>query len=83
MMHDIISDILASDAVPRERKREVIYRALDEFQNPGQNIMSPQEWLTMADHMGGVEMMGGPVFGELPAPREPGHHPVPHHENHE
>jgi hypothetical protein len=83
MMHDIISDILASDAVPRERKREVIYRALDEFQNPGQNIMSPQEWLTMADHMGGVEAMGGPVIGEPPAPREPGQHTVPHHENHE
>ena len=79
MMHDIISDILASDAVPRDRKREVIYAALDEFQDSTRNVMSPDEWLNMADHMGGIEAMGGPVQGEPPPPRQPGHD---HHQGH-
>jgi hypothetical protein len=83
MMHDIISDILASDAVPRDRKREVIYAALDEFQDSTRNVMSREEWLTMADHMGGVGAMGGPVLGQPPAPHEPEHHKGPDHEGHE
>jgi hypothetical protein len=73
MMHDIISDVLASDAVPRDRKREVIYAALDEFQDSTRNVMSPDDWLNMAEHMGGIEAMGGPVQGETPPPRQPGH----------
>ena len=59
MMHDIISDVLASDAVPRDRKREVIYAALDEFQDSTRNVMSPDEWLKMADHMGGSRRWEG------------------------
>jgi hypothetical protein len=76
MMHDIISDILASDAVPKDRKRAVIYAALDEFQDSTRNVMSREEWLTMADHMGGIGAMGGPVLGEPPGRRvRPGHDP--------
>ncbi|HXF95030.1 MAG TPA: hypothetical protein VNI61_02890, partial [Gemmatimonadales bacterium] len=56
MLHDVISDILASDAVPRDRKRAVIYEALAEFRDSTRNVMSREEWLHMAHHMGGIEM---------------------------
>jgi len=61
MMHDIISDILAADTVPRARKRQVIYQALDELQSSARNVMSREDWMMMGDHMGGVGAMGGPV----------------------
>ncbi|MGH7645150.1 MAG: YybH family protein [Gemmatimonadales bacterium] len=65
MMHDIISDILAADTVPRERKRVVIYGVLAEFRDTTRNVMTREEWLMMGHHMGGVEAMGGPVRGLL------------------
>lgn len=71
MMHDIISDILAADTVPRARKREVIYAALDEFRNPATNVISMDEWRMMGDHMGGIDAMGGPTTGLLRAPAAP------------
>jgi hypothetical protein len=67
MMHDIISDILHNDTVPAGRKREVIYAALDEFQDSTANLMSMDMWRSMADHMGGLAAMGGPAIGGLPA----------------
>ena len=74
MMHDIISDILAADTVPRDRKRAVIYAALDELQSESRNVMSLEEWRMMGDHMGGVGAMGGPATGLLPN-RPPAQHP--------
>lgn len=76
MMHDIISDILVSDRVPRERKRTVIYEALAEFQDTTRNVMTTEEWLEMGHHMGGIDAMGGPAVGLLPAPgaARPGRH---------
>jgi hypothetical protein len=65
MMHDIISDILQNDTVPAAKKREVIYAALDEFQDPTRNVISMDMWRNMADHMGGVAAMGGPATGIL------------------
>jgi hypothetical protein len=61
MMHDIISDVLASDSVPHHRKRAVIYQQLAELRDPRSNLMTEEEWRHMADHMGGVEAMGGPA----------------------
>ena len=63
MMHDIISDVLASDSVPGGRKRAVIYQQLAELRDSTRNVMSAEEWQHMADHMGGVEAMGGPAVG--------------------
>ena len=82
MMHDIISDILKNDTVPAGRKREVIYAALDEFQDSSRNVMPLAMWRDMAGHMGGIAAMGGPATGLLhPAERaapaasaEPGSH---------
>jgi len=61
MMHDIVSDVLAADTVPHERKREVIYAVLAELQDTTRNVMSHEHWLMMADMMGGIGAMGGPV----------------------
>ena len=41
MMHDIISDILASPTVPRDRKRAIIYQQLAEFQAGDRNMEMP------------------------------------------
>lgn len=65
MTHDIISDILAADTVPRNRKRAVIYAALAEFRDTTRNVMARDEWMMMGDHMGGIEAMGGPTLGLL------------------
>jgi len=65
MMHDIISDVLAADTVPREKKRDVIYAVLAEFRDTTRNVMTRDEWLMMGHHMGGIEAMGGPAVGLL------------------
>ena len=65
MMHDIISDILQNDTVPADKKREVIYAALDEFQDSTRNVMTMDMWRNMAEHMGGPAAMGGPATGPI------------------
>jgi hypothetical protein len=59
MMHDIISDILTADTIPHEKKGQMIDQQLDKLQDPTRDVMSLDEWRMMADHMGGVDMMGG------------------------
>ena len=65
-MHDVISDILANDSVPRNRKRAEIIRAARLFRDDTSYVMTEQAWRTMAEHMG-VENMGGPAMNFLPA----------------
>jgi hypothetical protein len=65
-MHDVISDILANDAVPRDRKRAEILLAERRFRDDSSYVMSLAAWQTMTRHMG-VENMGGPAVGFLPA----------------
>jgi hypothetical protein len=69
MMHDIISDILAADTVPRGKKRDVIYAVLGEFRDTTRNVMTREEWLMMGHHMGGIEAMGGPAVRKPTRPR--------------
>jgi hypothetical protein len=64
-MHDVISDILANDAVPRDRKRAEILLAAQRFRDDTSYVMTREAWLTMTGHMG-VENMGGPAVGFLP-----------------
>jgi len=74
MMHDIISDVLAADTIPRGRKREVIYRQLDELRDSTRNTMTWEEGRAMGEMMGGVAVMGGPVTGLIenrPTPSPP------------
>jgi hypothetical protein len=61
-MHDVISDILANPAVPRNRKRAEIVRAARLFRDDTSYLMPVSGWLTMAREMG-IENMGGPAVG--------------------
>ncbi len=63
-MHDVISDILASPQVPRNRKREEILRAAERYRDATSFVMTEAEWREMAAMMG-VQNMGGPVSGFL------------------
>ena len=63
-MHDVISDILTSPRVPREKKREEILRAAARYRDDTSFLMTVDEWREMALAMG-VENMGGPVVGFL------------------
>lgn len=59
MMHDIISDILIVDTLSAREKGRIIGEQLAEFRDPTRNVMSMDEWWSMGDMMGGVELMGG------------------------
>jgi hypothetical protein len=70
MMHDVISDILASSEVPRERKQAEIRRQVDLFRDNATYVTTVEEWRQMAVGMG-VHNQGGPAVGflaELPTP---------------
>ncbi|HST58475.1 MAG TPA: hypothetical protein VLK84_07305, partial [Longimicrobium sp.] len=69
-MHDVISDILASSEVPREKKREEILRAAERYRDNTSFVMTEAEWREMAQMMG-VQNMGGPVTGFLAGFPEP------------
>ena len=69
-MHDVVSDILASSKVPENRKRAEILKAAARYRDATSFVMTPKEWLEMAQMMG-VQNMGGPAVGFLagfPAP---------------
>jgi hypothetical protein len=73
MMHDVVSDILTSPLVPRNRKRPEILRAAALFRDGTSYLTSVDEWRMMGTMMG-VENMGGPAVGfldALPAPTVP------------
>ena len=84
MMHDIISDVLASDAIAHTHKGGMIDRQLDKLQDASRDVMSMEQWRMMADHMGGVRAMGGSAAGLVrrvrapttsePAPSDSVHH---------
>lgn len=69
-MHDVISDILASDVVPRSRKRAEILRAASRYRDDTTEVITRDEWTGMAQSMG-LENQGGPVVGVLRAPPTP------------
>ena len=64
-MHDVVSDILSNDAVPRDRKRTEILRAARLYRDDTSYVMPVAAWLAMSNHMG-IENMGGPSAGFLP-----------------
>jgi hypothetical protein len=63
-LHDVISDILVSDVVPRGQKRAAILTAAAAYRDDTTEAMTREEWLGMAAGMG-VENQGGPVVGIL------------------
>jgi hypothetical protein len=69
-MHDVVSDILANPKVPHDRKRAEILRAAAAYRDRTSYVITPAEWMEMAQMMG-LENMGGPAVGILqgwPAP---------------
>jgi hypothetical protein len=73
MMHDVVSDILASPEVPRGRKRAEIVRAIELFRDDTSYVTTMEEWRSMAVGMG-LHNQGGPAVGflaELPTPTVP------------
>ena len=69
-MHDVVSDILANPAVPRNQKRARIMEAARRYRDDTSYVMSVAEWKDMARMMG-VQNMGGPVRGFLAGFPEP------------
>lgn len=65
-MHDVVSDILANPAVPRNQKRAEILRAAARYRDNTSYVQTREQWLEMARMMG-VQNMGGPVIGFLTA----------------
>jgi hypothetical protein len=73
MMHDVISDILASPEVPRDGKQAEIRRQVDLFRDNTTYATTVEEWRQMAVGMG-VHNQGGPAVGhmaEMPTPTVP------------
>ena len=69
-MHDVVSDILANPAVPRNQKRARILEAARRYRDDTSYVQSVAEWKDMAQMMG-VQNMGGPVRGFLAGFPEP------------
>jgi hypothetical protein len=63
-MHDVVSDILANEKVPRGGKRAAILEAASRYRDATSFPMSIDEWKSMGTMMG-VENMGGPAVGIL------------------
>ena len=64
-MHDVVSDILTNPKVPHDRKRAEILRAAAAYRDRTSYVITPAEWMEMAQMMG-LENMGGPAVGILP-----------------
>jgi len=83
MMHDVISDVLVSDAV--DNRRAEIYRQADLFRDPEYDALEDDAWIAMAlAH--GVDAQGGAAVDFLPQvptidaePHDHEHHPADHH----
>ncbi|MCU0620749.1 MAG: hypothetical protein MUC69_04515 [Gemmatimonadales bacterium] len=67
MMHDIISDVLLDERIPRDAKGAEIDRQLARFQDGSVDLMGDDHWKMMGDMMGGVHLMGGSAADLLPA----------------
>ena len=65
-MHDVVSDILASDKVPHNKKRAEILKAAARYRDATSFVTTPEEWRGMTQMMG-VENMGGPAVAFLAA----------------
>lgn len=69
-MHDVISDILANDSVPGNRKRAEIMLAARRYRDDTSFVMPVAAWKTMSMQMGIENMGGSPVafLSTLPTP---------------
>jgi hypothetical protein len=66
-MHDVISDILVSDRVPRSGKRAAILQAAARYRDDTSHVTTRSEWRTMSRSMG-VQSMGGVFVSPVDRP---------------
>jgi hypothetical protein len=59
-LHDVVSDILASPAIPAPAKRAAVLRALSSYRDSTTAVTSRAEWIAMSRGMG-LEEMGGAI----------------------
>jgi hypothetical protein len=59
-LHDVVSDILADEQVPRRDKRRVILEAASRYRDDTSSIVSVDDWRAMA-HAMDLAKMGGPA----------------------
>jgi len=59
-LHDVVSDILADQSIPRREKRRLILDAAAKYRDDVSSIVSVADWKAMADAMG-LANMGGPA----------------------
>ena len=64
-MHDVVSDILTSSKVPRDKKRVEILKAAARYRDATSFVTTVQGWRDMAQMMG-IQNMGGPSVAFLP-----------------
>ena len=57
-LHDVVSDILASGAIPMEGKRAAILRALASYRDSTTSVTTRAEWIEMSRGMGAPGMGG-------------------------
>jgi len=63
-MHDVVSDVLTSSKVPKNRKRDEILKAASRYRDNTSFAMTRAEWLEMSNMMG-VNNMGGTAVNFL------------------
>lgn len=79
-MHDVVSDILASERVPERAKRAELLRIAARYRDPSADTVPHAEWRAMGERMGSVNQ-GGPAVDFDPAlPRPTVRRGAPHHE---
>ena len=79
-LHDVVSDVLATDSMPPREKRAELLRIAARYRDPDSDAVPVDEWFAMAARMGS-ENQGGPAvgFGEA-LPRATVRRGAPHHE---
>ena len=59
-LHDVVSDILADQSIPRREKRRLLLDAAARYRDDSSSVVSISDWKAMADAMG-LANMGGPA----------------------
>jgi hypothetical protein len=79
-LHDVVSDILASDLVPREAKRAELLRLAARYRDAASDTVAHEEWRAMGARMGAANQGGPAVDFEPELPRPTVRRGAPHHE---
>ncbi len=62
-LHDVVSDILADDRIPRSEKRRRILDAAAQYRDDVTSVVTISDWKSMADAMGLANMGGAAPLG--------------------